>query len=101
MLVGLNVDATNYGLLEFAAQDEQISDEEKTYKVSPIGKKSLNTDNFDTEEFYEQVRFFIQLIRDDKLIIRKTYNPNHAKLYLFKLEGRPGRQEKSIYYREQ
>lgn len=86
VLVGLNVDATNYGVLEFSAQDEQSSDEEKTYKFLQSVKKSLNTDNFDTEEFYEQVRFFIQLIRDDKLIIRKTYNPNHAKLYLFKLE---------------
>ena len=86
VLVGLNVDATNYGILELAAQDDQISDEEKTHKFFQSVKKSLNTENFDTKEFYEQVRFFIQLIRDDKLIIRKTYNPNHAKLYLFKLE---------------
>jgi len=86
VLVGLNVDATNYGVLELASQDDQSSDEEKTYKFFQSVKKSLNTENFDTEEFYEQVKFFIQLIRDDKLIIRKTYNPNHAKLYLFKLE---------------
>lgn len=92
VLVGLNVDATNYGVLELAAQDDQLSDEEKTYKFLQSVKKSLNTENFDTEEFYEQVRFFIQLIRDDKLILRKTYNPNHAKLYLFKLEeGQVGR----------
>ena len=92
VLVGLNVDATNYGMLELAGQDDQSSDEEKTYKFFLSVKKSLNTENFDTEEFYEQVRFFIQLIRDDKLIIRKTYNPNHAKLYLFKLEeGQVGR----------
>ena len=92
VLVGLNVDATNYGMLELAGQDDQSSDEEKTYKFFLSVKKSLNTENFDTQEFYEQVRFFIQLIRDDKLIIRKTYNPNHAKLYLFKLEeGQVGR----------
>ncbi len=92
VLVGLNVDATNYGVLELAGQDNQQSDEEKTYKFFQSVKKSLNTENFDTEEFYEQVRFFIQLIRDDKLMLRKTYNPNHAKLYLFKLEkGQVGR----------
>jgi superfamily II DNA or RNA helicase/HKD family nuclease len=92
VLVGLNVDVTNYGVLELAAQDDQLSDEEKTYKFLQSVKKSLNTENFDTEEFYEQVRFFIQLIRDDKLMLRKTYNPNHAKLYLFKLEeGQVGR----------
>jgi len=92
VLVGLNVDATNYGVLELADQDDQLSDEEKTYKFFQSVKKSLNTENFDTKEFYEQVRFFIQLIRDDKLMLRKTYNPNHAKLYLFKLEeGQVGR----------
>ncbi len=92
VLVGLNVDATNYGVLELADQDDQQSDEEKTCKFFQSVKKSLNTEHFDTKEFYEQVRFFIQLILDDKLIIRKTYNPNHAKLYLFKLEeGQVGR----------
>jgi len=30
VLVGLNVDATNYGVLELAGQDNQQSDEEKT-----------------------------------------------------------------------
>ena len=92
VLVGLNVDATNYGVLELADQNDQQSDEEKTYKFFQSVKKSLNTEHFDTKEFYEQVKLFIQLIRDDKLIIRKTYNPNHAKLYLFKLEeGQVGR----------
>jgi superfamily II DNA or RNA helicase/HKD family nuclease len=92
VLVGLNVDKTNLGLIEFADQDNQLSDEEKSYKFLQSVKKSLNTENFDTEEFYEQVRFFIQLIRNDKLMLRKTYNPNHAKLYLFKLEeGQVGR----------
>ena len=86
VLVGLNVDATNYGMLELADQDTRISDDEKTYKFFKSVKQSLNTETFDTKEFYEQVRFFIHMINDDKLIIRKTYTPNHAKLYLFKLE---------------
>jgi len=86
VLVGLNVDATNYGMIELADLDEEVSDEEKTYKFFQSVRKSLNTETFDTKEFYEQVRFFIQLIQDDKLIIRKTFSPNHAKLYLFKLE---------------
>ena len=32
VLVGLNVDATNFGVIEHAGQDDQASDEEKTYK---------------------------------------------------------------------
>ncbi|MCF7894407.1 MAG: helicase [Candidatus Omnitrophica bacterium] len=86
VLVGLNVDKTNYGLLELANKDAQLSDEERCYKFFQSVKKSLNSDHFDTQEFYQQVRFFIKLIKEDKLIIRKTYNPNHAKIYIFKLE---------------
>ena len=55
VLVGLSVDRSNYGLIEFS-ENEQLSDEEKVF------------------------------IKKDKLIIRKTYKPNHAKLYLFKLD---------------
>ena len=85
ILVGLNVDRFNFGLIEHADTDLS-SDEEKTYKFFESIKKSLNTEIFDTEEFYRQVRYFVDLIKNDKLIIRKTYEPNHAKLYIFKLE---------------
>ena len=41
-------------------------------------------------EFYEQVAFFIRLLENGRLHIRKTLEPNHAKLYLFRLdEGDP------------
>ncbi|MBU1683302.1 hypothetical protein KJ742_05130, partial [Patescibacteria group bacterium] len=46
VLVGLNVDRHNFGLIEFA-DNEQLSDEEKTYKFFESIKKSLNTENFD------------------------------------------------------
>ena len=85
ILVGLSVDCSNFGLIEFS-ENEQLSDEEKIYKFFESIKKSINTEIFDTKEFYEQVCFFIKLIQKDKLIIRKTYKSNHAKLYLFKLD---------------
>lgn len=85
VLVGLNVDRSNFGLIEFA-QNEPLSDEEKTYKFIESVKKSLNSENYDNNEFYDQVKFFIGLIQNDRLVIRKTCNPNHAKLYLFQLE---------------
>jgi len=92
VLVGLNVDKTNFGLLEFAESDNQLSDEERCYKFLQSIKKTLNSEDFDTQEFYQQVRYFIKLIIEGRLIIRKTYEPNHAKIYLFKLEeGQVGR----------
>lgn len=85
VLVGLNIDSLNFGLIE-SGDDQELSDEEKVYKFFESIKRSLNTEDFDTKEFYEQVRFFVDLIVKEKLLIRKTYRPNHSKLYLFKLE---------------
>jgi HKD family nuclease len=85
VLVGLDVDKTNHNLIEYADDHQQVSDEEKSYRFFQSVKKSINSNEFDTKEFYEQVRYFIKLIKDDRLIIRKTYHPNHAKLYIFKL----------------
>ncbi len=95
VLVGLNVDKTNFGLVEFTDKDKQLSDEERCYKFLQSVKKSLNSEDFDTQDFYQQVRFFIKLISENKLIIRKTYNPNHAKIYLFKLEE--GQVKKNLF----
>jgi len=84
VLVGLNVDTSLYGLHEYA-HSEEASDEEKAYEFLDSIKKSLPTDEFDTENSYEQIKFFVDLIKTERLIIKKTYQPNHAKLYLFKL----------------
>src|SRR3989304_4400140 len=46
VLVGLNVDRTNFGLLEYADQDKQLSDEERCYKFLQSVKKSLNSEDF-------------------------------------------------------
>ena len=87
VLVGLNADKINSNLVEYAENGEdQFSDDERAYKFLESVKKTINSDDFDNEEFFRQVKFFLQLIRDNKLIIRKTFEPNHSKIYLFKLE---------------
>jgi uncharacterized protein YjgD (DUF1641 family) len=58
-LVGLNVDRTNFGILEYADNDIHLSDEERCYKFLQSVKKSLNSEDFDTKKFYEQVGYFI------------------------------------------
>jgi superfamily II DNA or RNA helicase len=90
VLVGLNVDKLNYQLIEYAdAEDKSggLSNEEIYNKFFDSLKKSINTEKFDTQEFYEQAKFFIELIKKDHLVIRKTIKPNHAKLYIFKLQS--------------
>lgn len=85
VLVGLDVDKFNFNLIEFS-NDDKLSDEEKIDNFLESVKKSVNSDLFDNEIFYEQVQYFIKLISEDRLLIRKTSKPNHSKLYLFKLE---------------
>lgn len=42
-----------------------------------------NTDFFDSEEQTDKFRLFLEKIENGTLEIRKTLDPNHAKLYLF------------------
>lgn len=86
VLVGLNIESTIHGILEYADNSIGFSDDERIYRLYNSIKKSINTEAFDNSEFYEQVRFFIEMIKQGRLLIRKTYEPNHAKLYIFKLQ---------------
>lgn len=87
ILVGLNINQSNFRLIEYAEEIEELTGEEIIESFFGDIKKSLTHDDFDTKEFYEQVKFFIDLINKNRLIIRKTYKPNHSKLYLFHLPG--------------
>lgn len=54
-----------------------------------------NTDFFDSEEQIAKFRLFLEKIEDGTLEIRKTLDPNHAKLYLF--ENREENNECGLY----
>lgn len=48
-------------------------------------RTALRDEALDTQDFYEQITFFLHLLENGRLQIRKTLDPNHAKLYLFRL----------------
>lgn len=54
-----------------------------------------NTDFFDSEEQIAKFRLFLEKIEEGSLEIRKTLDPNHAKLYLF--ENREENNECGLY----
>lgn len=86
ILVGLQVFQHAGTIVEYAENlEEGFSNDEvfQNYLVS-LGF-ALNNEEMDTEEFYNQIGFFVQMIEEGRLEIRKTENPNHAKLYLFHL----------------
>jgi len=92
ILVGLEADKLQHQLIELA-ETENLSGDEKIERYFRSISKAINSKEFDNREFYEQVRFFLSLIEKDKITIRKTLEPNHAKLYIFKLdETQVGRQ---------
>lgn len=88
VLVGLNVDKNIHGLVEYSEENyDELQGYEKTELFLKSIEKSINSKEFDTREFYEQVPFFIGLIENGRLNIKKTQEPNHSKLY-FQAERR-------------
>ena len=85
ILVGLSVDKGVYGLYELAHGNK--SKEEVKNRFLQSLEKAFTSEELDKKEIYEQVEFFLKLLKEEKLVIRKTREPNHAKIYLFKLEG--------------
>ncbi len=85
LLVGLQVDKLLSHVVEHGNQEQGMSNDEQFSRFMTSLGFAINNDEMDTEEFYNQVVFFLEMIEEGRLIIRKTENPNHAKLYLFKL----------------
>ena len=87
ILVGLDVDKINYQIVEYSDKEaKKYSAQQHIEKFFQSVKNSINSDDFDNEKFVNRINFFLNKILDGSINIRKTYDPNHSKLYLFKLE---------------
>lgn len=84
ILVGLQVEKLLHQLVEHDIQQENLSQNEIVMQFWESNKSALNHKNQDNENFYNQIEFFLQMLMEGRLEIRKTKNPNHSKLYLFK-----------------
>ena len=56
-----------------------LTDKDKFENFLKSVSISINSDNFDNQEFYEQVKYFLDLIKNDRLRIGKTYNLNQIR----------------------
>src|SRR5690606_8546263 len=87
ILVGLDTDIYLGKVLEVADPEAKgRTQEERVGRFFASLRTALKDEELDTEEFYEQVAFFLHLLEEGRLQIRKTMDPNHAKLYLFRLD---------------
>lgn len=85
LLIGLQVDQILSKIVEHGGHEDDMSQDEVFQKFITSMGKAINNEEMDTEEFYSQVEFFLSMLEEGRLIIRKTENPNHAKVYLFRL----------------
>jgi len=84
ILIGLNVDKALHGIYEYPKTSKFFSEEIAKKDFFNSLKKAFTSQDVDNQDFYVQTKFFIELLEKEKLVLRKTKNPNHAKLYLFK-----------------
>ncbi len=86
VLVGLSVGNVAGKLIEYEQDLKNASREEVLSLYTNSLITAFNSEELDNRAIYEQYEFFIDLIKKGRLAIRKTYEPNHSKLYLFQLE---------------
>ncbi|MCS7299840.1 MAG: phospholipase D-like domain-containing protein, partial [Spirochaetia bacterium] len=87
ILVGLDIDKNAYGIYEVAKLEKLFNINSAKEDFIKSLKIAFTSGDLDRKEIYEQIDFFIKLLSERKLVIRKTKEPNHAKLYLFKLNN--------------
>lgn len=97
VLVGLNADKGVHGLFEYSENSNNLTNREKIKNYFGSVKSSLASDEFDNEDFEKKILFFIDLISSGQLQIRKTLEPNHAKLYIFKIKDQLATIRKSVF----
>lgn len=85
ILVGLNVDRGSHGLVEYGSASGQ-SDHDIAREFLGNIRVGFAESSFDTQDFYDQVAFFVEKIRNGSLQIRKSLDPNHAKVFFFQLD---------------
>jgi len=86
LLVGLDVDKSLNRVFEVSKDGDSLSNDELADRFFASLHIALNDENLDNQEFYEQVSYFLELLQNGRLQIKKTLEPNHAKLYLFKVK---------------
>jgi hypothetical protein len=82
ILVGLEAEERAGAIAEYAKrQGEDATDEERRKDFLQSLRSVMRGQEIDTKKYYERVSLFIDLVKSGQVEIRKTREPNHAKLY--------------------
>ncbi|MBQ6926189.1 MAG: hypothetical protein IJQ73_16255 [Kiritimatiellae bacterium] len=86
VLVGMEAERVCGKVVEMAgksAEDASFDEIRESY-IASLGK-AMRAEEFDTAKFHERFSLFIEMLRNGRLQMRRTRDPNHAKLYIFHL----------------
>jgi len=92
ILVGMDIDTLISGKLREVSLIEKIKNESSDIEIRKEYYEKLTTlinetDSFDSSRQEKSLKLFIEKIKDGTLEIRKTREPNHAKMYIFENDG--------------
>lgn len=91
LLIGLQVDKLLHKLVEHGHQETNLSQDDHFNRFMESLGVAINNEDMDTQEFFTQVGFFLEMLESGRMQIRKTKNPNHAKLYIFRFNEEQAR----------
>lgn len=83
ILIGLQVEQLLGNMIEHGFQQSNLSQDDIFAELIKSFGFALNNQEMDNQEYYTQVEYFLKMMEEGRLEIRKTKDPNHAKLYLF------------------
>lgn len=87
VLVGMDADILAGQLVEMAgSSDCDNSDDAVRERYQHVVRKIMGSAKVDNQAFHERIELFAGLLESGRLAIRKTRQPNHAKLYIFHLD---------------
>ncbi len=86
ILVGLEAEDHAGKIVEYAgAEGPHVTDEDRQRDFLKGLRSVMRGKEIDSRQYYERVSLFIDLVKSGQVEIRKTREPNHAKLYHFSL----------------
>lgn len=87
ILVGLEAEEHAGNIVEFAGELKPgTTDEEQRVTFLSNLRSVMRSKEVDNKNYYERVSLFVDLVKSGQIEIKKTREPNHAKLYHFSLK---------------
>ena len=87
VLVGMDAEIAMGHLVEDLREDGNQSVAAIKARFYESMKKIVGAVEVDKQAFHDRLDLFVELLRNHRLELRKTVEPNHAKLYIFTIDA--------------